>query len=202
MPKKIEPKRGWKRGGHVPTFFFSDEEQNELRDIVNDDLFIERMQYAVTRYQIARKHDLDEPCKKEIKAAVDELESSLSIFLHSITHLDAKTREHIKYGWVRVGGKLDQVSRFLPATHKKLHDLYQLHEAIALSKRETDRIPDHETRSASRVLANIVAEILEAYNIPITTTENGIFNRCLAIASYEEKEMTRNWARSWVKSST
>ncbi|MEW8291199.1 MAG: hypothetical protein AB2672_11755 [Candidatus Thiodiazotropha endolucinida] len=202
MPKKTQPKRGWRRGGRVPNFTFNEQEEIELREIMDEDTFIHRMEYAVKRYQIARDHHFNEPSKGEVGAALDEIDDSLSTFLFAIANLDDRTSEHIMFGWLSFGGKKDDFSRFLRPTRDKLYDLNTLLSAVKHAKRHINDIPDRSTKGAPRILTAIVADIFDSYNLPIKKSENGDFNRCLSIAAYEEISMTLNWVKNWFKEST
>lgn len=202
MPKKIQPKRGWKRGGWVPNFTFDKQQEKELREIMDEDAFIHRMEFAVKRYLVARDHDINEPSKREVSAALVEIDNSFNTFLFAISHLDQRTFEHIKFSWLSIGGKLDEISRFLPQTRIIPHDLTNFQNAIQHAKKHLNDIPDRSSKGAPRILTAIVADIFDFYNLPIKKSENGDFNRCLSIAAYEEKSMTLNWVKNWLKESS
>ncbi|MCG7980295.1 MAG: hypothetical protein N0E58_19465 [Candidatus Thiodiazotropha endolucinida] len=202
MPKKIQPKRGWRHCGWVPGFSFDKLQEKELRKIKDEDSFISDIEFAVKRYLVARDHHFNQPNKREVSAALDEIDDSLSTFLLAIANLDDRTSEHIKLCWLNLGGKKDDLSRFLRPTRDELYDLNTLHNAVKHAKRHINDIPDRSTKGAPRILTAIVAEVFNSYNLPIKKSENGDFNRCLSIAAYEEKSMTLNWVKNWFKESS
>jgi hypothetical protein len=197
MPRKIEPKRRWSRGGWEPEFSFSSEDEKELRTIVDDDAFVEQMQNAVTYYLLTLENDRSKPTKREVKASLDELEKGLGKFLYSIRNLDERTTYLIAHEWMKIGGKLEDLPGLGPAESFRLRDLHLLRGAIALTSRKLETRPNRETDNASRVLTRAVADTLTNFSVSLSTTETGAFNCCLAIASSKKPQATRNWVRWW-----
>ncbi|MEJ1408027.1 MAG: hypothetical protein RPU62_13755 [Candidatus Sedimenticola sp. (ex Thyasira tokunagai)] len=201
MPRKIEPKRHFRRGGFEPQFEFSPEVEKDLRGIVDDDVFdvfIERMRRAIAHYLLTFDNDSSAPNKRQVKAAINELGSNLDQFLHTISSLDQVTTDLIKREWRKAGGKLEDLPRLgttLAAT--QLEILYNLQSAIILANRRLKDSPNREPENANHVLTMEVAQILADFGVPVSTSDDGPFNRCLSITTKEKLETTRNWTRWW-----
>ncbi|MEJ1392977.1 MAG: hypothetical protein RPU64_02075 [Candidatus Sedimenticola sp. (ex Thyasira tokunagai)] len=198
MPRKIEPKRNFRRGGFPPKGKLSTMVEADLRGIVDDDVFIERMRSAIAHFELTLENDRSAPNKREVKAAINELGSNLDKFLRTISSLDQVTIDLIKHEWWKAGRKLEDLpclGTTLAAT--QLEILYNLQSAIVLANRRLKDSPNREPENANRVLTMEVAQILADFGVPVSTSDDGPFNRCLSITTRENIETTRNWTRWW-----
>ena len=109
MPRKVEPKRKWSRGGWGPDFALYEDDERKLRGILDDDAFIERIRSAGAHYLLMYRQDDEQPGRPEVRAALDELDKNLQAFLFSIRNLDEKTASLIELQWHKHGGSVDDL---------------------------------------------------------------------------------------------
>ncbi len=193
MSKKPKPKYGYQPEGFLEDHPLSNEEISRLRDLVDDDAFIGRMELITSLYLNLAKEDLEKPRPSEIRAALDDLETKIFELRQAFTTLDSETSDLLHQTIMEYTKKLPPVP-LLPREHERY---LQWFEGMVTYTRLKYSVKKHKDQ-ASRFLAGQVAELLLERNIALADSVTGDFSKCLQIVSGESPDTVRNWIQIYL----
>lgn len=190
---KIKSKFGISRSGWINEVL-TEEYRQELRNIVNEDVFITAMDGIASRYKSRREMEVQAPNAKQIEAALEVIACEAQTLKNHLFSLDPSSKILLTDSLYKFGKNRD----FLVSLQGEL-SMLELIANNALSNMDSNTF--RKSKGSRLSLAAETKNLLERYGVPATNYNDGPWCKCIEIildVCGEKTSEARNTIRAFL----